>query len=107
MVGGDPATLNDCGNQLMTASTTMDAGRSSMAQHQSMPSTVATRAAMGTGVETAYSQAVDAMIRAAANLQATIADDGYHLQRGSRDIDSAMNSTGGGGGGGRHRHTAV
>src|SRR5699024_7968300 len=33
-VGGDPAILSDCGNLLMTASMTMDAGRSSMAQHQ-------------------------------------------------------------------------
>lgn len=108
MVGGDPAILNDCGNELMTASVTMDGGRTSMAQYQTMPASVATRAAMGAGLETAYSQAVDAIIRAASNLQATIADDGYHLQRGSRDIDSAMNSTGGGGrvGGGPHA-TAV
>lgn len=100
MVGGDPAILNDCGNQLMTASITMDGGRTSMAQHQTMPANVATRVAMGTGLETAYSQAVDAMIRAASNLQATVADDGHHLQRGSRDIDTSMNSTGSGGGGG-------
>lgn len=100
MVGGDPAILNDCGNELMTASITMDGGRTSMARYQTMPSTVASRAAMGTGVETAYSQAVEAMIRAASNLQATISEDGYHLQRGSRDIDSAMNNGGGGGNGG-------
>lgn len=97
MVGGDPAILNDCGNELMTASITMDGGRTSMAQHQTMPSTVAARAAMGVGLETAYSQAVDAMMRAANNLQSTVADDGHHLQRGSRDIDSAMNGGAGGG----------
>lgn len=112
MVGGDPAILNDCGNQLMTTSVTMDGGRTSMTRYQTMPSTVAARAAMGTGVETAYSQAVEAMIRAASNLQATVSADGHYLQRGSRDIDSAMNSGGGGGGAGGHgrggrRATAV
>lgn len=91
MVGGDPTILNDCGNRLMTASIDLDGGRTSMAEHQSMPANAADRAAEGSGLETAYGEAVAAVVRAASNLQSTLAEDGYYLQRGSQAIDTVMN----------------
>lgn len=91
MVGGDPTILNDCGNQLMTGSITLDHGRADMARRPTMPPAATDRAGVGTGVELAYEQALGAVVRAAAHLQATLSEDGYYLQRGSRDIDTVMN----------------
>lgn len=107
MVGGDPAVLNDCGNDLMTTSTELFDGRTAMAREGVFQRSALGHAASGTVIDTAYANAVEAVARAAANLQSTLSEDGYHLQRGSRDIDTVMNRCTPSEGGGPHRQIPV
>lgn len=91
MPGGDPAVLDDCGNTLMTASVDLDGARTSMTGVDTLTSDVLGRGGWATDLEAAYSRVCASVATAAENLQATMAEDGYYLQRGGRDVDSAMN----------------
>lgn len=92
MVGGDPKVLADCGNSLMTTSIDLDEGRTPMAARTTMPAAVLGELSGGSGIMGAYAAVQVAVVKAAQNLQSTMSEDGYHLQRGAANIDTVMNS---------------
>lgn len=102
MPGGDPAVLNDVGNDRMSDGMRLRESWGRVAAHASLPAAATGTAGEGTGVEAAWGEAMENLGRTMENLAATLEDDGYHLQRASLEIDTAMNrpGTGPGTGGG-------
>lgn len=89
MVGGDPAVLTGCGNDLLTASMELFDGGVAVQREPVIP-TAALGRARGTSV-LAFASAVEAVALAAERLQSTLSEDGAHLQVASRHIDEVMN----------------
>lgn len=89
MVGGDPAELTGCGNDLLSASIDLFDGGVAIQREPMIPSAALGRAD-GASVH-AFASAVEAVALAAERLQSTLSEDGSHLQVASRHIDEVMN----------------
>lgn len=98
MPGGDPAVLNDVGNDRMTDGKQLRVRWGRAGEYSVLPAAATGKAGEGSGVEGAWGEAMESLGRAVDNLAATLEDDGYHLQRASLEIDTAMNRPGTGGG---------
>lgn len=100
MVGGDPARLNDAGNTVMTCATDLQGADASLGGHRSFDVSCLGDAASGSNVAAAFDTAVSNLLAASGRLGATCGTDGHYLQQASRELDQAVNSSGGGGGSG-------
>jgi len=99
MVGGNPAVLNDCGNDLMSEATSVAEAVTTALGNSTFQTGSLGDAASGTAIGAAYADVVAALDAAASNLGGTLAEDGYLLQRASRELDTVMNDADGTGSG--------
>lgn len=92
-VHGDPAVLNAVGDDRMSDGKRLRMALGRGGEIASMPAGATGRAGTGTGVEGVWSEAQEALTRAMDFLSCTLENDGYHLQRASLEIDTAMNES--------------
>lgn len=90
-VHGDPAVLNAVGDDRLSDGKRLRAALGRGGQVASMPPSATGRAGTGTGIEGVWGEAQEALTRAMDFLSCTLENDGYHLQRASLEIDTAMN----------------
>lgn len=98
-VYGDPAVINAVGDDRMGDGKRLREAQGRSAEVVTMPSGAAGPAGEGTGLETGWGDALEALTRTMDHLSCTLENDGYHLQRASLEIDEAMNSCTPGGSG--------
>ncbi|MFK5582652.1 MULTISPECIES: hypothetical protein [unclassified Serinicoccus] len=77
----------------------LQGGQTALGAYRTFDEASLGRAATGSGVAAAFDAALAELVRATGRLGDTCATDGHHLQRASREIDTAANDAEGGGGG--------
>lgn len=90
-VRGDPAVLNDVGNRCLTAGRDLTGAGTGMSEQGTFDRASLGQAAVGTTIDADYADAVAEAAGLVSNLSLVLEEDGYHLQRASRDIDTVMN----------------
>ncbi|NED94011.1 hypothetical protein G1H11_01650 [Phytoactinopolyspora alkaliphila] len=92
-VKGNPETLNDVGNRMLTSSRDLTGSGAAVGEQGTFDRASLGQATVGVMIHESYDVAVYSCARLVENLCAVLESDGEHLQRASRDIDEVMNRT--------------
>lgn len=93
--GGDPAVINDVGNNMMTYSQRLMEATARVGEYAAMPEASLGRAGEGVGLPPVFDESVESIVESVEFLATTLEDDGYYLQRVAAEIRDAMNTGGG------------
>lgn len=90
---GDPAIINDVGNRCLTAGMDLHSTAADTAGYGTFDLSSLGEAGNGALIVARYERCISEAHAMAENLAAVLEEDGYHLQRASRDLDVVMGGT--------------